>query len=320
VTPLTSARQRTQPAADQAQARLEIIQGLRRRPKLTPAKFLYDAQGSELFEQICRLPEYYLTRVELALLRRHVRDIAGHLGRRVTLVEPGAGAGAKVRLFLDCPDLVAAYVPIDVSRTMLTHAANSLRIAYPATYVHPIVGDFTRHLATMPLGAGGGRVIFFPGSTIGNYTPDEARRLLGEFKKVTGEEGSMLVSMDHCKGLDVLLPAYNDAAGITALFNKNLLYRLNRDFSADFRPDYFSHSAAWSEQHHRIEMHLVSHRTHCVCVGPHEFRFEAGESLVTEYSYKPTVAEFEELVASAGLRIVARWIDPRFQYGIYCLN
>ena len=293
---------------------------MQRTPKLTPAKFLYDARGSELFQRICRLPEYYLTRTELALLQRHAPEIAAHLGTGITLIEPGAGDAAKVRILMGCRQLVAAYVPIDVSRAMLTQSARAMRLRCPGIVIHPICGDFTRHLDSVRRRVTGPRVIFFPGSTLGNSTPEEAIRLLRQFREAVRPDGAVIIGIDHCKDPAVITPAYNDAAGITARFNLNLLHRLNRDFSADFRPDLFAHSAIWVQRHHRIEMRLVSSIAHEVHLGPHRVAFAAGEPLTTEYSYKPTLAEFAELASTARLQIVGRWLDREYMFGIYCLR
>jgi dimethylhistidine N-methyltransferase len=297
-----------------------VLAGLRNDPKRTPTKLLYDAHGSELFEEICRLPEYYLTRVEMALLREHAGAIAAALGSGVTLIEPGAGAAHKVRLLLEQPRLAWAYFPVDVAGGQLRHAAATLRRDFPGVHIRPIVADFTRRIDRLPIAGNGRRVVFFPGSTLGNFTPGEARDLLAQFRTLAGPEGSVLVSMDHCKTTDVLLPAYDDAAGVTARFNLNVLHHLNRAFGANFRPERFRHVAAWSEDHHRVEMHLVSRRAQQVCIGPHRFDFAEGEILVTEYSWKPMVEEFEWLAAAAGLTPVARWFDARHKYGIYLLR
>jgi dimethylhistidine N-methyltransferase len=320
VTPEPAAANGPVAGVDDAEGRLEVLQALHRRPRVTPAKLLYDAQGSELFEQICRLPEYYLSRVENALLQRNLWEIAGQLGQGVTIIEPGAGAATKVRMLLGCKGVAVAYVPIDVSHCMLTHSAKSLRAEFPRLAIYPICGDFSRHLESLKLRVRTRRVIFFPGSTLGNFSPEEAAKLLVSFREVIKPDGVILIGMDHCKSPSILLPAYNDAAGITAQFNKNLLHRLNRDFSADFHPELFFHSAIWNESERRIEMRLVCRRAHWVHLGPHAFAFDAGEILTTEYSHKPTLQDFARLVWSARLQLAHRWLDYRYMYGVYCLR
>lgn len=293
-----------------AAARAEILHGLRQNAKAIPAKYLYDARGAELFERICELPEYYVTRAELSAMRRHLPHIATALGDDILLIEPGAGAARKVRLLLGIPGLAAGYVPVDICESSLAAAAASLRNACPAVEIRSVCADFTRPF-TVPAIAKpySRRVVFFPGSTIGNCTPAEAVDLLAFFRRLAGPGGGILIGVDLYKSPDVLIPAYNDSQGVTALFNLNLLHRLNRDFSADFRPERFSHRAVWNEDEHRIEMRLISRTHQRVHVGPHAFDFAAGEYLTTEYSYKHTREDFARIAWQAGLAVREFWTD-----------
>lgn len=293
-----------------AAARAEILHGLAQPQKTTPSKYLYDARGSELFEQICELPEYYLSRAEMAAMRRHLPEIARALGRGNMLIEPGAGGAQKPRVLLGVPGLAVAYVAIEICRKSLAAAVSSLRSAFPDMEITGVCADFTQPVE-LPLmqQRRARRVVFFPGSTIGNCTPEEATALLARFRRLVGPDGGILVGVDLYKSRDLLLPAYDDAAGVTALFNENLLHRLNADFAADFKPARFAHRAVWNEDHHRIEMHLVSRVSQRVNVGPHCFDFAAGESLVTEYSYKLTREEFAAVAGKAGLCVQEFWTD-----------
>ncbi len=301
-------------------ARSEILRGLRMQPKRVSSKYLYDGRGSELFEQICELPEYYVARCDFELLRRHATDLAALLGQGITLIEPGAGSACKVQLLMAFPGLVAAYVPIDVSRPALVKTRLKLRNAYPDIDHWAICADFTRRMDTLPMPGRGRRVIFFPGSTLGNFTPAEAASLLTTFGDTVGSGGVVIVGMDHYKSGSIIRPAYDDAAGVTAAFNRNLLEHLNRDFGTDFRPDHFRHEARWDDARHLVEMRLASRCRQRVHVGPHAVDFDKGEPLITEHSCKPTPEEFRDTVTAAGLEIEACWLDEPFMYGLYCLR
>lgn len=309
------------PMLPDASARAEILRGLSKSPKMISPKYFYDARGSELFEQICELPEYYVTRAELAALRRHLDEIAAALGSNVTLIEPGAGAGTKVRMLLGYPGLAAAYFAVDICRPALARATAALRLAYPRIDIRSVCADFTAPFE-VPMGRASGhrRVVFFPGSTIGNFSPEETVTLLRSFREIAGEDGGILIGVDLYKSPSVLVPAYNDAAGVTALFNLNLLYRLNSDFAADFRPERFAHRAVWNEAERRIEMRLISRVAQAVWLGPHELRFAAGEPIVTEYSYKHRPEDFAALAAEAGLTVQELWMDPGELFSIQYLR
>jgi dimethylhistidine N-methyltransferase len=312
------ARRTGQPdAADRA----EVLEGLMRPQKSTPAKLLYDARGSELFERICALPEYYVTRAEIGAIRRHLPEIADTLGQDLLVIEPGAGAAHKVRYLLGIPRLAAGYVPVEICHSTLQATVTALRAAYPAVEVRGLCADFMRPFdvpATHHRHAR--RLVFFPGSTIGNCTPPEAVALLGRLRRLAGGAGALLVGVDLYKAKELLLPAYNDSAGVTAQFNLNVLHRLNRDFSADFRVERFSHRAVWNEAEHRIEMRLVSRADQQVHVGPHLFDFAAGEYLTTEYSYKHTTEEFARIAHDAGLAVQKVWTDCAGHFSLQYLR
>ncbi|MFA5941189.1 MAG: L-histidine N(alpha)-methyltransferase [Sinimarinibacterium sp.] len=297
----------------------DVLAGLRRAPKAIPPKYFYDAAGSALFDRICELPEYYPTRTERAILERGAAEMAQALGPRVLLVEPGAGSGLKTRLLLGALSEPAAYVPVDISGEHLLASADALRTAFPDIDIRPVEADFTRGYALPrpsipPLR----RAVFFPGSTLGNFEPDAARRLLGEFRLLAGRDGRLLLGIDLQKAPDVLEPAYDDAAGVTAQFNLNLLVRINRELGGNFDLDAFAHHAFYNRERTRIEMHLRSRRDQVVRVAGDTFRFRRGETLHTENSYKYTVDSIVQIARAAGWRARRHWSDERSWFAL-CL-
>jgi len=298
----------------------EAIAGLSASPKTLPAKYFYDAEGSRLFEAICELPEYYLTRTETALLRRIAPQIAARIPDGAVLVEFGSGASTKTRIVLDAAPQIAVYAPIDISPTALDEAAASLRQAYPALAVAPLVEDFTKAIA-LPEGARGHTPVgFFPGSTIGNFAPDEAETLLRQARTLLGEGSLFIVGADVAKDPAVLIPAYDDAQGVTAAFNRNVLVHINRELGGTFDPMAFAHKAVWNAAESRIEMHLESMRDQIVMVGDYGFRFAAGETIHTENSYKYPAEAFETIAARAGWTVVQRWISEDPTFAVYALQ
>jgi dimethylhistidine N-methyltransferase len=302
--------------------REDVIAGLSRPQKALSPKYFYDARGSRLFEAICRLPEYYPTRCELALTRAHLAAIARFAGRGsspgVTLIEYGSGESAKSRLLIRAAR-PAAYVPVDISRDALAGAAGRLRREFPWLRIRAVHGDFSQPLK-IPAPAGAGRrVVYFPGSTIGNLEPAEAHAFLSMTRGQVGPRGAMLVGVDLKKDANVLHAAYNDARGVTARFNLNLLERINRELGADFDLRRFRHYAFYNAALGRIEMHLVSLVEQSVSVGPHRFAFHAGESIHTEDSYKYSVAEFQALAARAGFHGAKVWLDRRGMFSLHGL-
>lgn len=303
------------------QFRAEVLQGLRAPVKTLPSKYFYDSAGSELFEQITRQPEYYPTRTELAIMERHAAEMAALLGRHVLLVEYGSGSSAKTRLLLDQLDRPAGYVPIDVSCEFLRRTAEGLAADYPDLPVLPLCGDFTgplelpeppRHVAR--------RVVYFPGSTLGNFTPDESVALLRRTARLCGPGGSLLLGADLRKDRRVLEAAYNDARGVTAAFNRNLLVRINRELSGDFAVERFRHRAFFNAAEGRIEMHLVSCCDQTVRVAGEEFAFAAGESIRTELSQKYTVRDLCQLAKAAGFDLTHVWRDEREYFSVSYLE
>jgi dimethylhistidine N-methyltransferase len=304
--------------ADPAQAfRRDVVDGLSRAPKQVPPKWFYDARGSDLFEAICELPEYYPTRTETRLLTRIAPELAAHIPEGAVLIEYGSGASAKTRLLLDAAPQLAAYAPIDISVSALEAAAASIRRDYPQLVVEPLARDFTRGGAAPKAAAGRRRVGFFPGSTIGNFDPAEAVRLLAAARATMGDDGLFILGADLVKEPATMVAAYDDAAGVTAAFNKNLLARINRELDGDFDLDRFDHKAVWNAEESRIEMHLASRTQQVAQAAGRAFDFAAGETVHTENSYKFTVEDITGLARRAGWRLIDRWISPPPAFAVF---
>ena len=291
--------------------RNEVLAGLLGERKTLPPKLFYDHRGAALFEAICELPEYYLTRTELGILETRAADIAALAGPRAALIEYGSGAGVKVRLLLDALQDPAAYVPVDISAEQLAAVAAERAGEYPRLRVLPVCADYTTRFALPELPPDGRRVAFFPGSTIGNFHPTEATAFLHRVRAAVGEGGALVLGVDRRKDPRVLHEAYNDAAGVTAAFNLNLLERLNREHGATFDAGRFRHQAFFDDAASRIEMHLESLVSQCVTVDGVPVHFEAGETIHTECSYKYDRARLEDVVGAAGFEIVQLWTDER---------
>ena len=302
------------PEEAQERLRREVHAGLRANPKTLPPKLFYDDTGARLFEEITRLDEYYVTRTEHEIMEAHAAEIAALIGPSALIIEPGSGEAIKVRVLLDHLDRPAAYVPIDISAEQLTRVARELTEEYPTLDVIPLEADFTRGLLLPELPEAtrdARRVAFFPGSTIGNLHPPQAVSLLREIARVVGERGGLLLGVDLRKDPTILHAAYNDARRVTAAFNVNALVRLNREFAATFDVDRFRHYAYYNPVANRVEMHLVSLQTHAVIVDGEEYRFEQGEPIWTESSYKYSPAELEGCAREAGLVLRQMWCDER---------
>jgi dimethylhistidine N-methyltransferase len=300
-----------------ARFRADVLRGLSGPVRELPCKYFYDERGSRLFEEICQLDEYYLTRTELAIMRRHAPAMADSLGRNTLLIEFGSGSSLKTRLLLDPLAEPAAYVPIDISARHLALAADKLAVQYPELEIVPVAADFTLPLRlpeTIPPGAR--RVVYFPGSTIGNFAPTEAVVLLRQIRRLCRAGGGLLIGIDLKKERQILERAYNDSRGVTAAFNLNLLRRINRELGADFRLDAFRHHAFYNAPQGRIEMHLISREQQTVWLDGVPLSFAEGESIRTEYSHKYTVAEFDELAAVAGLELRETWTDERGWFAV----
>ncbi|HVP11237.1 MAG TPA: L-histidine N(alpha)-methyltransferase [Phycisphaerae bacterium] len=297
--------------------RLDVLKGLAGREKSLPCKYFYDETGSNLFERICGLPEYYLTRAELGILRRSAEELADLLGPHCLLIEFGSSSGLKTRMLLDHLIAPTAYVPIDVAREQLRVLAQELTREYPGLEVRPICADFTR-LLSIPEDeiSTQRRVVYFPGSTIGNFTPDEAVHLLLRTAELCGRSGGLLLGADLKKDPRLLDAAYNDSQGVTAAFNLNLLHRINCELMADFGIEDFWHHAFYNASQGRIEMYLVSRLDQRVRVAGHTFYFAEGESVCTEYSYKYTFRELQDLAAAAGFAVERIWVDEQKLFSV----
>ena len=298
----------------------DVLAGLAASPKRIPPKYFYDREGSRLFEAICAQPEYYLTRVETALLQADTEAIAREIGTVACMIEPGAGCCSKARLLLGRIK-TGAYWPLDISGEALAKAAGRLSSEHPQLEVTATQLDFTAASGFAPLlphlPVGGRRLVFYPGSSIGNASPAEAVDLLKAFRTLAAQDGGLLIGFDLKKDPARLHAAYNDAAGVTAAFNRNLLMRLNRELGADFCSDCFAHHAFYNAEAGRIEMHLVSQERQQVRVAGVRVGFEAGESLHTENSYKYTPQEFNALAAQAGFAPAAGWQDGEAQFAVH---
>jgi L-histidine Nalpha-methyltransferase len=296
----------------------EVLEGLSRSQKTLPCKFLYDAEGSRLFDRICTLPEYYPTGTETAILQANASRLAAWVPPGAVLVELGSGSSTKTRILLDALPHLRGYAPVDISAVHLDAAAARIALDYPRLPVHPVVADFTADLALpaelrrMPL------ALFFPGSTIGNFEPDEASALLRGLRALP-RACLLVIGADLRKDVSRLIAAYDDAAGVTADFNLNLLARLNRELGAGFDVDTFRHEARWNEAAGRIEMHLVSRRAQLVQIAGHAFSFDEGETIHTENSHKFTVDGFQELAAGAGWSSRAFYCDPELLFSVHVL-
>ncbi|HEY1078164.1 MAG TPA: L-histidine N(alpha)-methyltransferase [Fontimonas sp.] len=294
----------------------EILHGLALQQKRLPTRLLYDEQGSNWFEAICELPEYYVTRAELSLLHDHAGDIAAFIGSDAALIEPGAGYGAKARLLLQAMHRPSLYAPMDIDDTVLRRCEIVTRCAFPDLRVAPLHGDFMQPFVVPSASQARQRVVFFPGSTIGNFDPAQAGRLLQQFRQAAGPGSRLLVGVDLRKNAETLRRAYDDAQGITAAFNLNLLKRLNREFDAQFDIAAFRHRAVYDKQLHRIEMHLVSRYAQLVRIGRRCVRLRRGETIHTENSYKYLPSQFADLASDAGWQWMRLWMDGEQRVGL----
>lgn len=296
----------------------EVVAGLSSSPRTLPSKFFYDARGADLFVQICELPEYYITRTEHQILRAHGAEMAASIGANAELVGFGTGAGIKTRMLLDHLENPIAYVPVDISKEGLKESARTLHEAMPDLEILPVCADYLQELRLpIPSRKPDHVAVYFPGSTIGNLEPAVAREFLRRVCELCGRSGGLIIGVDLQKPREILEAAYNDKAGVTAEFNFNLLVRANRELGADFVLPCWRHQAEYNEQQGRIEMHLISERAQTVHIGDHEFSFEAGERIISEFSYKHTVAGFAELAASAGFRLSRTWSDPQQLFAVF---
>jgi len=302
------------------QMHADVIAGLGKRPRELPTRYLYDERGSQLFEKICESDEYYLTRTELEIMSRHAGEMAAVIGPRALLIEPGSGSGRKTQILLEHLDRPAGYVPLDISADHLERSAAKINEQFPQLSIMPVCADFFGdfEFPDFPSGAAR-RVVYFPGSTIGNMLPPNAVKLLARMAGWCGAEAGLLIGVDLKKDRAVLEAAYDDAGGVSAEFALNYLVRLNRELHANFRLDKFDYAAPCNEAAGRIEMYLVSRCDQTVCIGDARFHFTAGERIRTEWSYKYTLDEFAALAAQAGLAVEKVWTDPHTMFSVQYL-
>jgi len=298
----------------------DVLEGLAQSQKKLSSKYFYDERGSQLFDDICELPEYYPTRTETGLLETHAEEFAALIGANASVVEFGSGSSTKIRILLDALETPAAYIPVDISREHLLESAKALAGSYPDLPVVPIAADYTQPFDLPEVSGEAARIGFFPGSTIGNFTRDAAVDFLRAAATDLGADNGLLIGVDLRKDEGVLHAAYNDAAGVTAEFNLNVLRRVNDELGGDFDLDAFSHDARWVADKGRIEMHLVSDRDQRVRVDGHSFAFAAGESIHTEDSHKYDVDEFQTLAAKAGWRAFRHWTDEDELFSLHYLR
>jgi len=296
-----------------------VLDGLSRRPRRIPPKFFYDERGSQLFDAICDLPEYYPTRTEMGILESCTAEIAELTGEECTLIELGSGATRKIRLLLEALR-PRHYVGVDISHDFLRQSVSQLAHDYPWLESHAVSADFTDGFDLPSLPNAGRPILFFPGSTIGNFEPPEALSLLQGWRRLVQPDGGLLIGVDLKKDPQILNAAYNDSQGITAAFNLNLLHRLRDELGAQLNPDGFKHHAFYNEKPGRIEMHLVSRRHQDIRVQGQRFTFEAGESIHTENSYKYSIEQFHALARTAGFLPRRVWVDPSQLFSVHYLG
>ncbi len=295
----------------------EIVAGLKQNPKALPSKYLYDERGSRLFDQICELDEYYLTRSEISIVKDNAREIAAQIGPGAMLIELGSGSSIKTRYVLENLVSPAAYVPVDISRDHLNRTAKDLRVAFPDIEVLPVAADFTKGFAlpepeTQPSHS----VVFFPGSTIGNFTKDQAFGLLDKIAAMVGQDGGLIIGLDLQKDPAIIEAAYNDIQGVTAEFNLNVLKHINNELGADFDLELFEHQAVYNREAGRVELGLVSAVDQSVLLGDERFDFARGEYVHTEYSHKYLISEFEEMAAVSGFSMHKCWTDENEYFAV----
>jgi dimethylhistidine N-methyltransferase len=296
----------------------EAVAGLCNSPRTLPSKFFYDERGSDLFQQICELPEYYVTRTETEILRHYGAEMAESIGENAELVGFGTGAGVKTRMLLDHLQNLIAYVPVDISKQRLTESAAALSREMPELEILPVCADYLQPLELpTPSRQPAHIAVYFPGSTIGNMQPEEACHFLQRVARLCGTSGGLIIGVDLQKSSDILEAAYNDGAGVTAAFNRNMLVRANRELGADFDLSRWRHRAVYNQEAARIEMHLLSEGKQTVHLGGREFAFAPGEKIITEFSYKHTVDGFAALAASAGFQLARVWTDPQKLFAVF---
>jgi L-histidine Nalpha-methyltransferase len=300
-----------------------VIDGLRRQPRHIHCKYLYDKRGSELFDQICKTDDYYVTRADLALHEAHLGEISEQVGPDAHVIEFGSGSGIKTRRWLESLQSPRAYTPIEISAAALESSVSGLKRTFPDLDVRPVQADYTQQIAGELLRLdppARRRIVYFPGSTISNFAPEEAVGFLRRMRNIAGADGAILIGVDLLKPEETLLRAYDDREGITAAFNRNLLLRLQRELGARLDIEAFDHLACFDPALGRIEMHLVANRPTRIEIGSHRFKFDAGDGIHTENSYKYTVEGFTSLARRAGLSSTHVWTDPEGLFSMHWLE
>lgn len=298
----------------------EIVAGLNKSQKTLPSKYFYDKKGSKLFEKICDLDEYYLTRTELSIMKNNIEEISQVIGNNVRLIELGSGSSMKTRLILDHVENIDSYIPVDISEDFLIDMVKDLKSEYPDLKIQPVAADYTEPFSIPGNDKNGSRKIaYYPGSTIGNFTRKNAEKFIELISQLLGKEGGLLIGFDLVKDRQMLIDAYDDPKGVTAEFNKNILVRINKELGANFDPERFEHLALFDEDKSRIEMHLLSKTEQKVRIAGREFFFEQGETIHTENSHKYTLESFRELTRSHFEHVVS-WVDEEDEFCIQYLT
>ncbi len=307
--------------ADDAAFRADVLAGAARPQKSSPSQYLYDTIGAKLFEQITEQPEYYPTRTEIELLKKHAASIAEAVGPGVTIVEPGSGAGEKVEILLNALDHPRGMVPVDIAREQLRRVARTLSARHPDLKIEPLWADFTRPIELPPTIAElHPRLVFFPGSTIGNFGPDMQRELLRALADLAGQDGALLIGFDRIKDESILIPAYDDPAGVTRAFELNILTRMNRELGANLDLSKFRYEARWNAAYARVEMYLVSIEDQEVVIAGEQIKFAQGEAIWNESSHKYDESRIAKLAESAGLTVARFWSDDQEWFTIALLR
>jgi L-histidine Nalpha-methyltransferase len=296
----------------------DVIAGLSSEPRTLPCKYFYDERGAALFQKICELPEYYITRTEIDILDRHRAEIAAHLGRRISLIGLGTGSGTKTRILIEALEKPAVYIPVDISEKQLRKSAAVFGKMFPDLEILPVCADYLQPVALPAARHKAARnVVYFPGSTIGNFEPGEATQFLRRIAKVCCQSGALLIGVDLRKDRAVIEAAYNDTAGVTAQFNLNLLARANRELGADFDLQHWQHRAIYNSDAGRIEMYLISQIDQAVHVADHTFELRSGEKIITEFSYKYAPEGFAALARNAGFEFQKMWTNDARLFGVF---
>lgn len=297
----------------------DVLKGLKQPRKTLSSKYFYDQSGSELFERITELDEYYLTRTELYIMQSNISDIAEKLGEHIQLIELGSGSSKKTRLLLDNLKNIHSYIPVDISKSFLNEVTRNLEKEYPDIWINPLAADYTRTLQLPKIPDGVNRIFYYPGSTIGNFTRENAEKFIGLIADSINEHGGLLIGFDLIKDRKTLLDAYDDSEGVTAKFNKNILRRINSELSANFELSRFKHKTIFNENKSRIEMHLVSLSEQTVHITEEEIHFEKGETIHTENSHKYSLSSFRNITESY-FKHVTTWMDSDNYFAVQFLH